>query len=303
MKRSLLLVAAVFLAGASALHAQQVSNDANPLYRPTIIRLGTITVPPITGVPFSATALIENQQMMPDGSVAASRNINLIGRDSRGRTHGEMRSRVPASSSDIPHLGEVHIYDPQTHLITIYYPATHIATQQLEYRPMNSNLGKIPDPQVAEALDPATVRNMAITDTRFPPKPTTARIPQFPLPPTGIPVNPLAPRVKIDDLGTTTINDFDVKGTRRTVVIPAQANGTGAPITVVDEYWYSEDLHVNVLLRHHDPRTGLQTIALSDIKREDPPQSFFAIPEGYKIVDMTPPPDAPVVLAPAGGQG
>ena len=66
MKRTLLLAAALGSAGMFVLHAQQVSNDANPLYRPTSIRLSTITVPPITGVPFSATALIENQQMMPD---------------------------------------------------------------------------------------------------------------------------------------------------------------------------------------------------------------------------------------------
>jgi hypothetical protein len=247
MKRILLLTAALVSTGMFALHAQQISNDANPLYRPTSIRLGTITVPPITGAPFSATALIENQQTMPDGSVAASRNINLIGRDSRGRTHGEMRSRVPETSRDMPPLVEVHIYDPQTHVVTIFYPATHIASRQLRPEPMTANFVNRSDPQVA-----------------------------------------------IEDLGPTTIDNIDVKGTRRTVTIPAQANGTGAPITVVDEYWYSEDLHVNVLLRHNDPRTGLQTIALSDIKREEPPQSFFEVPADYKIVDMTPPPGAPV---------
>lgn len=250
MKRALRLTAALLAAGVAALPAQQVANDANPLYRPTSIRLSTISVPPIAGVPFSATALIENQQTMPDGTVAQSRNINLIGRDSRGRTHGEMRSRVPESSKDMPTLVEVHIYDPQTHVRTIYFPATHIATRQLQHEPMTANFVSRPDPQVI-----------------------------------------------VEDLGPTTINNIDVKGTRRSVTIPANANGTGAPITVVDEYWYSEDLHVNVLLRHNDPRTGLQTIALSDLKREEPQQSFFEVPEGYKIVDMTPPPGASVVTA------
>ncbi|MGA2807004.1 MAG: hypothetical protein ABSE87_02665, partial [Terracidiphilus sp.] len=101
------------------------------------------------------------------------------------------------------------------------------------------------------------------------------------------------PHVTIEDLGSNTIENFDVKGTRRTLTIPAQANGTGAALTVVDEYWYSEDLHMNVLLRHSDPRTGVETVALSDIKREEPPPSFFEVPEGYKIVDMTPPAGAP----------
>jgi hypothetical protein len=248
MKRTLLLTAALLTAAIVALPGQQATNDANPLYRPTSIRMSTISVPPITGAPFSATALIKNQQILPDGSVATSRNVNLIGRDSRGRTHGEMRSRVPESSREMPPLSEVHIYDPQTRVGTIWYPATHIAVRRKQ---------------------PGT--------------PTTANVAYTP--------NPL---VKVEDLGTTTIDHIDAKGTRRTVIIPAEANNTGAPIAVVDEYWYSEDLHVNLLLLHNDPRTGLQTVALTDIKREEPPQPFFEVPADYKIVDLTPPQGAPV---------
>jgi hypothetical protein len=93
----------------------------------------------------------------------------------------------------------------------------------------------------------------------------------------------------VEDLGSNIIEGFDAKGTRRTLTIPA--NGTGATITVVDEYWYSEDLHLNLLLLHNDPRTGVQTISLSNIQREEPAQEFFEVPQGYKIVDMTPPAD------------
>jgi hypothetical protein len=253
MQRNLLLTAALLAAGVVTLLAQQVSNDANPLYHNVSIRTGTIIVPPIAGAPFSATALIENQQFMPDGSVVTSRNVNLIGRDSRGRTHGEMRPRVPESFQGMPPLSEVHLFDPQTHLKTIYYPATLIASRQV-----------MPEsPKIASLSTPS---------------------------------NPL---VKIEDLGSTTIDNIDVKGTRRTLTIPAQANGIGAALTVVDEYWYSEDLHLNLLLRHNDPRTGMQTVALSDIKREEPAQAFFEVPEGYKIVEMTPPPGARTAHGPA----
>jgi hypothetical protein len=64
---------------------------------------------------------------------------------------------------------------------------------------------------------------------------------------------------------------------------------------VVDEYWYSDDLHEDLLLIHNDPRTGEQKVMLTDIKRQDPDPSFFEVPEGYKIVDMTPPASAPVM--------
>jgi hypothetical protein len=250
MQRSLLLTAALLAAGAAALPAQQIANDANPLFHPLSIRMSTISVPPIPGVPFFAVALIENKQTMPDGSVAATRNVNLIGRDSRGRTHGEMRNRVPVSFEGMPPLLEVHLYDPQTRVQTVYEPATRIARRSLR-------------PEPRQPMNPSNQSDAS---------------------------NPL---VKVEDLGSDTIQNIDVKGTRRTVTIPAQANASGVELTIVDEYWYSEDLHVNLLLRHNDPRTGDQTVTLSQLKREEPVQEFFEVPQDCKIVDMTPPPGAP----------
>jgi len=247
MQRTLLLTAALLAVGMTASPAQQAPNDANPLYRAPSTTMGTIVVPPIAGEPFSATAVIELQQTLSDGSVATFHNVNLIGRDSQGRTHGEMRPRMPEAFHGTPPLSEVHIFDPLTRVRTIYEPATHIARLQL-----------VPEP--------SKTANFSSTSD---------------------------PLVKVEDLGSTTIDNIDVKGTRRTVTIPGQVNGTGAPLTVVDEFWYSEDLHLNLLLRHSDPRIGVQTVALSDLKREEPAQEFFEVPPGYKIVDMTPPADAP----------
>ncbi len=243
MQRSLLLTAIWVATAAVTIPAQQISNDANPLYRSTSIRMSTIVVPPIPDIPFTATAVIEDQQTMPDGLLITSRNINLIGRDSRGRTHGEMRPRVPATYQGMPPLSEVHIFDPETSVKIIYYPPTHIATRKAASGP-----------------------------------PIAANLPTLP-----------NPYVKIEDLGPNIIDNIDVHGTRRTLTIPSQPGGTGGSLTVVDEYWYSEDLHVNLLLRHNDPRIGVHTVKLTDIKREEPTPEFFEIPDGYKIVDMTPP--------------
>jgi len=102
-------------------------------------------------------------------------------------------------------------------------------------------------------------------------------------------------QVKVEDLGTTTLNDLDAKGTWRTFTVPAKLSGTGAPVEVVDEYWYSEDLRINLLVRRSDPRTGVQTVAISSIERVEPAPAFFEVPEGYKTVDVTPPPGAPAV--------
>jgi hypothetical protein len=101
------------------------------------------------------------------------------------------------------------------------------------------------------------------------------------------------PWVSVDDLGTTTLNGLEAKGTRRTFTVSASASGTGEPVDVVDEFWYSQELHLNLLVHHTDPRSGEQTVGISGIKREEPPAAMFELPLGYKIVDVTPP------LAPA----
>jgi hypothetical protein len=93
--------------------------------------------------------------------------------------------------------------------------------------------------------------------------------------------------VEVQDLGSKTIDDFAVKGTRRTVVVPAALSGTGMPITVVDEAWYSEELRVNLLQVHTDPRTGTLTVALSHLKREDPDPAFFKLPRGYRLTALS----------------
>jgi len=245
MQRPLLLTAILLAAGMAALPVQQSETGAPPLYHNTYTHLGLVFVTPVAGAPFSATVLVESQKPLPDGTTETLHTINLIGRDSQGRIHGENRSMMLESFHGMPPLVQVHIFDPQTRLNTFYDLATRIARQQV-----------LPEPLRA----PSFANN---------------------------------PRVTIEDLGSNTINNLDAKGTRRTLTIPAQANGTGAALTVVDEYWYSEDLHMNVLLRHSDPRTGTETVALSDIKREEPAPSFFEVPQGYKIVDMTPPAGAP----------
>ncbi len=101
------------------------------------------------------------------------------------------------------------------------------------------------------------------------------------------------PNQKTEDLGTTTLNGMQAKGTRISHTVPAQSSGTGKPVTVTDEFWYSDDLHMNLLETHTDLRGGTQTVSILSIKREEPSPALFEVPAGYKIVDLTPPADAP----------
>jgi hypothetical protein len=91
-----------------------------------------------------------------------------------------------------------------------------------------------------------------------------------------------------EDLGSDTMENVEVHGTRKSKTIPAQFSGTGQSIVVTDEYWYSDDLHLNMLVKHNDPRTGEQTVTVTHVNRAEPDQAMFQVPSGYKIVDETP---------------
>jgi len=91
-----------------------------------------------------------------------------------------------------------------------------------------------------------------------------------------------------EDLGGDTMENVEVHGTRRSKTIPAQFSGTGQAIVVTDEYWYSEELHLNMLVKHNDPRTGEQTVTVTHVNRAEPDQTMFQVPSSYNIVDETP---------------
>ncbi|MGI4853299.1 MAG: hypothetical protein ACRYF4_04520, partial [Janthinobacterium lividum] len=93
------------------------------------------------------------------------------------------------------------------------------------------------------------------------------------------------------DLGESTMSGVSVRGLRRTFHMDAAQVGTLKPLVVTDEYWYSEDLHIVMLQKHDDSRTGEQIVAVTEIQRAEPDAKRFAVPEGYRVVDLTP--DAP----------
>jgi hypothetical protein len=239
MARKTALFAILFAAGLLSLRAQQTSQSAPPQERAATTN--GIPVPDIPGAPFSATAVIEVKRYWPDGSTQIRRTINLIARDSQGRTHNETRRLMPEYFHGSPPLLSLRLFDPLTRIRTLCDPTLRIARQQF-------------------------VRK----------QPRASSLPN--------------PFMRIEDLGVTTLNGLQAKGTRRIYTISAAASGTGNPVEVDDEEWYSEDLHVNLLFRHADPRIGAQTIGLSGLKREEPPASMFQVPAGYQILDITPTP-------------
>lgn len=128
-------------------------------------------------------------------------------------------------------------------------------------------------------LDPMT--HLARQTTR--PESTPADDPRV-----GAPVGTRNPQLAEEDLGTEKIENVWVHGIRRSRTVPATASGTGKAVVVTEEYWYSEELHLNMLVRQDDPRSGQQTVTVTHVDRNEPNSVIFQIPAGYKVVDETP---------------
>jgi hypothetical protein len=87
-------------------------------------------------------------------------------------------------------------------------------------------------------------------------------------------------------LGTRDIDGIAAIGKKTTTTIPAGFMGNDRPLEVTDEQWEAVDLKVLLLTRYHDPRTGDVEYRLSKITRAEPPADLFAVPAGYRIVDI-----------------
>jgi hypothetical protein len=205
-----------------------------------------VFVTPVPNAPFSAVAELERTVIRPDGSSFSLKSIRQIGRDSRGRIHNELRAGVPASGTDVSPLIRVHLFDPQTRVSTWYDPRMRVFWSLTGSHP------------------PATV----------PPAPRFGSAANQ-----GLPQNDFT---KQEDLGIREMEGVSVHGIRETQTIPAESTGTGKEVVITDEYWYSEDLRINLLIKHTDPRSGTATLTVTQISRTEPDSTFFEVPEGYK---------------------
>jgi hypothetical protein len=138
-------------------------------------------------------------------------------------------------------------------------------------------------PEVTRVLlyDPQT----RTSTTLFPPqhayRSTTTRRPPATTPPLFASYGPPNDFTREEDLGVQEMQGLGVHGLRHTQTIPADGAGSDKDIVVSDEYWYSEDLRINLVLKHNDPRTGSVIMTVTKIARADPDSSLFQIPDGY----------------------
>jgi hypothetical protein len=181
-----------------------------------------------------------------------------MARDGIGRIHNESRTFIPAASTSTPEIDHIHLYDPRT--------------------------------RVSTELD--ALKRTFYTETINHPPSTVPPTVRFGSPSAaGVPQNDFS---KEEDLGTQEIEGVLARGVRATQIIPAEGNETGKEIVITDEYWYSDELRINVLMKHNDPRSGTTTLTVTHITRGEPDPTLLEIPEGYTRAGVAQPvPQAP----------
>lgn len=202
-----------------------------------------IFVTPVANAPFSGVVYVARSVVRPDGSRMAFKTVRIIARDSQGRIHNEARELLPSSSTKQPEVTRILLYDPQTRISTWLLPQKRTFWTRTVNHP------------------PSTVPPAFIAATTG----------------SSLPRNDFA---REEDLGTHEMEGLVVHGVRQTQSIPL-GGGAGKEVGVIDEYWYSEDLHINLIVKHSDPRRGAVILTVTHIARTEPQPALFLIPKGY----------------------
>lgn len=176
----------------------------------------SIFVTPIANAPFTAVVNVQRTRIQSDGTVLNLKSIRVISRNGQGVIYNEARPLLPATSSATPPVTSIHVYDPQTRANTFLDPQNKTAWR-----------GTVEHP-------PSTV------------PPGLYATPSS----TSLPASQFS---KEEDLGTKMMEGVIAHGVRETQTIPAAQSSSGKEITVTDEYWYSDDLRLNLVVKHDDP--------------------------------------------------
>lgn len=88
---------------------------------------------------------------------------------------------------------------------------------------------------------------------------------------------------KRESLGKQTMDGLTVIGTRETLPGMAGSQGSRRVALTSTEVWYSPDLHMDLSVNRNNPQIGKVRLTVTDLVREEPDSSWFAIPSGFAV--------------------
>lgn len=250
----------------------------------------------IKNAPYTAEAVTETVQVLPDGNRIVRKSTTLLARDGAGRTRQEGKGDGRSG---------IFIHDPIEGRSIVLNESKRTATRLPRLPappepPVPPGAGTPPPPPPAAAsagdvdIQPGRVvvrrsgggadgKDVHVEVIRIggsAGEPGAAPPPP-PLPPLTLPIVPRG-KGETKSLGTREFDGVKADGTLTTHTIPAGTIGNEKPIVVTSERWFSPELHVVVLAKTFDPRAGETTYRLTNVRRGEPPADLFKVPADYK---------------------
>jgi hypothetical protein len=211
--------------------------------------LRSISIPPMTNAPFTATLHTEWIRGSADSGTMTVVNDRRIARDSSGRIYQERWFVVPKNGDQKLTMRAIQISDPKEHtLYTCWMVAPHECDLTFYgpaagtiYKPQTNTTGPLPDGK-------------------------------------GYLVH--------DDLGHQFILGVDTTGAKESTTFTPGASGNDQKMVTTREYWYSSQLGIDPISKVSDPRFGTQIFTITSLNLAEPDPKLFELPEGLKIVDQ-----------------
>lgn len=242
--------------------------------------------------PYQAQALTEMKQTLADGSHIVQTTTATVARDSDGRTVRiqKLSTMGPWRSADASQE------DGQT-LTTVFDP---VAKEHIDY----TSDSKVAHVLAMPPLPPGAVAGAEGGFAVSAPVPLGNAESGLIVSGAGqvsgvaqgfaVQARTISPQVgkglepKTESLGTKTIEDVPVTGTRTTSTIPAGTIGNDKDLIITRETWYSPELKLVIQSTQNDPRFGQTTYSLKDIQQGPPDEALFQVPPDYKIDKVVP---------------
>ncbi|MFD2365552.1 hypothetical protein [Pseudoduganella sp. GCM10020061] len=259
---------------------------------------------PVKNAPYSAEAVSERVQVLPDGNQIVKKHSTMSYRDSQGRTRQEIRGEDGDMRTILIQDGPVtFVLNPEKKTGTRISPeinerARALASEARErarvhverIRKERSKDGEGEAtvvrrfehgmPEGAKRAEEVSVRVVKEMEGKAEQlrrlAPAIARASAD---------SKFARNATVKDLGTRNFEGVKAEGKMSSYEIPAGEVGNVRPIVVTDETWYSPDLQVTVYSKHSDPRYGDRIYRLENIRRAEPSAELFAAPSDFDIKD------------------
>ncbi len=251
----------------------------------------------VRDAPFSADGITTVTQMLADGTRIERTTTSKFYRDSAGRLRRE-QTIIGLAALDPSRESEtlITIVDPIAQATYVLNPATKMARRAPPPPPPApmAGGGTLERGARGRGQAPGTPliggdsgRRSASGEQQGPPPPPPP--PPLPPPPPAsggdIRLDPAWHPSRTQSLGTRLIEGLTVTGHKSIATVPTGLVGNDRPMEIIDEQWKSEELHLLVLSKHHDPQTGDVEYRLTNVSRAEPASYLFTVPSDYTVVD------------------